>query len=506
MSRKAMVLLFTLILTVLGVISGPSAKAQTTYSITDLGTLGGFSIDRKGNKCYCSYGQAINAAGHVTGYSFTIDPLARAFLYSGGPLADIGTIPGGTLSFGYSINKSDQITGYADVASGEYHAFLYTAGTMTDLGTLPGANYSTGSSVNDSGWVTGDGGNGHGFLYTGGAMKDLGTLPGGNFSVGYGINASGQVTGYSTTSGDLATHAVLYSVGTVMDLGTLAGGNNSAGAAVNASGEVTGYSNKSGDSTSDLHPVLYSGGTVTDLGNFSGGNYGSGLSINTSGQVVGYSSIRNTAGHPFLNSDYHAFLYAAGHGMIDLNSLLPSGSGWILNIATGINDAGQITGYGQTAPGVFHAFLLSPSRVPFSTLNAIVEIGERRKTSFEVRGRFTLGTHSDGIDPVEEAVMLQLGSFSITIPKSSFSKTHHGSYTYEGKLNGVALEMEIRPVTADIFRFRAEGIGGHGLPTTNPVAFTLTIGNDTGTLSLKGDFDERRDHSDDSDLPDLDGS
>jgi hypothetical protein len=43
----------------------------------------------------------------------------------------------------------------------------------------------------------------------------------------------------------------------------------------------------------------------------------------------------------------------------DLNGLIPAGTGWILNSATSINDAGQIAGAG-TLNGAQHAFLLVP--------------------------------------------------------------------------------------------------------------------------------------------------
>jgi probable HAF family extracellular repeat protein len=47
--------------------------------------------------------------------------------------------------------------------------------------------------------------------------------------------------------------------------------------------------------------------------------------------------------------------------VIDLNSQLPKKSGWsLLEIAYGINDAGQIVGEGQVA-GSRHAFLLTPT-------------------------------------------------------------------------------------------------------------------------------------------------
>ena len=55
---------------------------------------------------------------------------------------------------------------------------------------------------------------------------------------------------------------------------------------------------------------------------------------------------------------YHAFVYRNGR-MLDLNNLIPPGSGWALTQANGINDAGEIVGYGMIA-GQQHAFLLTP--------------------------------------------------------------------------------------------------------------------------------------------------
>ncbi|MHB1587021.1 MAG: hypothetical protein ACYCRH_10250 [Acidiferrobacteraceae bacterium] len=54
----------------------------------------------------------------------------------------------------------------------------------------------------------------------------------------------------------------------------------------------------------------------------------------------------------------HAFLYSGGH-MVDLTSLLPSGSGWTLQDAYGINDLGQIVGDG-VVNGQEEAFLMTP--------------------------------------------------------------------------------------------------------------------------------------------------
>jgi probable HAF family extracellular repeat protein len=54
----------------------------------------------------------------------------------------------------------------------------------------------------------------------------------------------------------------------------------------------------------------------------------------------------------------HAFLWRNGT-MYDLNTALPSGSGWVLQHATGVSDAGQIVGTG-TFNGAIRGFLLTP--------------------------------------------------------------------------------------------------------------------------------------------------
>jgi probable HAF family extracellular repeat protein len=133
-------------------------------------------------------------------------------------IADLGTL-GGANSRGLGINNSGQITGYADTGGGFYQAFLYGGGGMTDLGTLPYDSYewrasrtvrSEGFGINNSGQVTGWSLSSlHAFLYSGGSMADLGTL-GGFLNIGVGINDSGQVTGYSYTTGNGALHALLW--------------------------------------------------------------------------------------------------------------------------------------------------------------------------------------------------------------------------------------------------------------------------------------------------------
>jgi hypothetical protein len=63
---------------------------------------------------------------------------------------------------------------------------------------------------------------------------------------------------------------------------------------------------------------------------------------------------------PAVNATLHAFLIDTAGTMRDLNDLIPPDSGWVLQRADGINDAGQISGYGSAPNGSTRAFLLTP--------------------------------------------------------------------------------------------------------------------------------------------------
>jgi len=72
--------------------------------------------------------------------------------------------------------------------------------------------------------------------------------------------------------------------------------------------------------------------------------------------VVGWSGIGDGQ-LTFSGGSSLAFLFD-GTNMVDLNSLISPDSNWILYNATGINDAGQITGNG-IVNGEYRAFLLT---------------------------------------------------------------------------------------------------------------------------------------------------
>lgn len=339
-------------------LSNLALAATPAYTITDLGDLGGGQ----------AMAQDINQAGTVVGSAATglntgnYSNVWHAFSWDNGTLTDLGTLPGGSVSSGNAVNNRGQVVGYSDTANGEYHGFLWSSGTMTDL---VGMYWPMG--INASGQVVGFANTASGVaLWSQGTLIDLGTLPGGTWSgldfFGAGmINNRGQVVGYGdTASGEI--HAFLWSGGTMTDLGTLPGGTYSYATSINNQGQVVGY----GDTANfEVHAFLWERGTMTDLGTLPGGTFATATAINDLGQVVGTSKTATDFFSPFL--------YSKATGMVDLYTLLPPGwgqpqsgsTGSIANIV-GINNQGQIVGYG--CPGGSYpcnrALLLTPAAQP----------------------------------------------------------------------------------------------------------------------------------------------
>jgi probable HAF family extracellular repeat protein len=138
------------------------------------------------------------------------------------------------------------------------------------------------------------------------------------------------------------------------DLGALGPpGSGGSASAINNRSQVVGASSLGAEPYGPHHAFLYEQRRMTDLGTL-GGQFSAALAINESGDVVGWSSVDPQNFHPL-----HAFLYSNGE-LIDLNGLIPEASGWILQTAAAINDAGEIVGYGE-ADGEVRAFLLTPN-------------------------------------------------------------------------------------------------------------------------------------------------
>ena len=217
---------------------------------------------------------------------------------------------------------------------------------MTGIGGGVGSRVAY--AINNLGHCAGylENGNGYDHAFGYGLSKsDLGTL-GGHYSYAYGVNDSDRVVGWAEVSLGGTQHAFLWD-GSMHDLGSLGGTYGFSHAnGINNLGQVVGWT----ATENGTRPFLYNG-TMQSLGTL-GGNDGEALGINNLTQVVGWS--------PTSAGERHAFVHNGG-GMLDLNNLIPTSSGWTLTEATAINDNGQIVGYGTNPSGATHGFLLTPA-------------------------------------------------------------------------------------------------------------------------------------------------
>ena len=348
------------------------AACDPTSVIEDLGTLRGPA----------SLGLGINAAGNVCGASYLgPDPHTNglhAFRYVDGlGMLDVGALPPHNISEAQGINRGGLVVGGSMVEGFVSHAFIASATlNLTDLGTL-GGEYSYAWDINDMGVVTGEASTAtagiHAFIWTSASgMRDIGTL-GGDTSTGRSINESAQVAGDSRIGPGTVTRAFRFTEGVGMiSLGTLPGGTNSSAYGINNAGQVVGESETSPivDPTPRLegraltpgfrlqafpfegiHAFLWTEGAgMKDLGHLGGGKSRA-LAISNKGMVVGTSTL--------IDGSNRAFRWTQAGGMIDLNTLLPRNSGWVLTAAWDVNDEGQITGEGLHN-GAQRAFRLNP--------------------------------------------------------------------------------------------------------------------------------------------------
>ena len=410
-----------------GLVLSASAFAQAPqYTITDLGSLPSFPA------CTAT---AISQSGDVTGYCvgqweqpISKCPPTHAFLYSKGKLTDLN-MTGQPTPVPMAINDSDVVAGgflniNLTLAGANFSStpFVRQAnGTLTQpqgpmQGVLPFAINNAGQVVGTRILVSSTSSNvfinSQAVLYlVSDGTTTLENAPvGAGVSAGFGINQNGTVAGASVSQNSFsALKPLLWQNSVPQALPLVSGFQQALVSGVNDSGVGAGYAfnvnfNLFSDSSNSSHAVVFNkDGTVTDLGILSGDRASMATAINNSGTVVGFGnsqapdfSLHLAAVLKTPTPTTRAFVYAGGK-MYDLATLVNNNStGWRLSFATGINNAGQITGTGlvQGPNGTEqHGFLLTPVTAPAGP--AITGIGGAggsvpAVTSLSANGLFTI--------------------------------------------------------------------------------------------------------------------
>jgi probable HAF family extracellular repeat protein len=332
----------------------------------------------------------ISASGLVAGVAENgeIDPLIpgfpqlRAVLWQNGGITDLGTLPGGGYeSFAYTVNSRAQVAGlalntvpdpYSMIGLGyQTRAFLWQNGAMQDLGTLGGPD-AMATSINEQGQIVGVSYTSStptqaepcvlsgfslttgAFLWQNGQMVNLGSLGGTCTLANFAPNGRGQIVGESSLTGDQDASAFLWENGSIRKLAGSFGGHFTGAIAINDRGNAIGFADLPGDTRS--HAALWTpAGNIVDLGVVDNDPCSYASALNAQTQVVGSSA----PGCNFSGFAVRAFLWEDG-SIVDLNTLIPSGSALHLQFAETINDRGEITGTGVDARGNTHAYLLIP--------------------------------------------------------------------------------------------------------------------------------------------------
>lgn len=359
--------LTTIVLLSLSAAASPQDPPR--YAVTDLGDLGGGE----------SIASSVNESGQIVGSSWLSGHTPgnacderRAFLYEDGVMTELPSLPGTRYSTASAINDLGDASGTNDVYvedssvtggcfpgyRGVQTPVLIRGGVPLDL-SAPSPWYAgIAGDLNNRGQVVGwswlTSGGYHGYLWENDVRTDLGTL--GGWSIATDINEQSVVVGYSQVGA--GSMGFRWESGQMAALPSIGGTTNNGANEINEAGDIVGWSG----SLAGTEPALYpSSGGVVALGSL-GGTQGSGFGINDAGIVVGYSY--TTA------NQRHAILYESA--LHDLNDRIDPASGWELMAATGINNSGEIVGWGcknaavvgdacdNGGPSFRRAFLLTP--------------------------------------------------------------------------------------------------------------------------------------------------
>ena len=326
---------------VLALFACAMAGAQTTYTLTQIGTNGPTGS---------TFVAGINDEGNL-GLSVTTGGNTLVYLWHRGIMTNLGGLaPSPPIVEGGALNDRVQVVGSTiSPTSGVFCGFIWQRGQMTQLPAPAGSTDVFAFQVNLLGQVAGQAFdtnfNSSGVLWDHGQATLLPGIAGGTYTRALGINIRGEVLGLSYDAENVPNTVVWrQGVLTVAIKGAAPNAINDLGQIVGASGA----------------PFVWQNGTTTTLP-LVGGTGGTAQDINDQGQVVG--SVITPAG------SNNALLWKNGT-VFDLNTLVATSDPLqpYVHLQEGklINNVGQIvaTGTDSRADPNFaqNTYLLTPVR------------------------------------------------------------------------------------------------------------------------------------------------
>lgn len=328
-------------------------RSGPRYSIHDLGAFPGRDA---------TFASDINNQGVIVGRASDAgEENAVALVWDQGKPTRLPGLPGYSDTTALALNEAGQVAGSIEKRAGAVRSLygcLWVDRKPRVLGSF-GGQFGTATDINASGEVVGwsdtKKGVAHAWRWSRGKLLRLPAPPARPHSNASSINDTGQIAGFASDTSDAPiTRAVLWEQGRVKEIGTL-GGKFSFASSINNPGQAAG---EAATAKGEIHAFFWQKGKMTDLGTL-GGEDSHARDLNNLGQVVGTAGTgrsRTIAGGPVPTE--RAFLWEKGK-MLDLNTLIPRGSGWELVEAAAINDRGQIVGWGLYE-GRQRPFLLAP--------------------------------------------------------------------------------------------------------------------------------------------------
>lgn len=371
-TRKFSLNLGRLFLLTVAVLAPTAAAEAQSYSITDLGGLPGATA---------TVAWGINDNGTVAGWSGTA-ALNTGFIWSGGVMKNIGSLPGGNPGSGlFAINGLGQAVGVANPGNIQgllqTQGILYRNNTMLTIDTSASSLYA--HYITDTGVIVGDylkGGGSSGTIIPAFWTEDP-TKPG-RFRRTDLVPVAGDTAAYAN-----AANQSLIIVGTTASqfrgnqgciwnndakhtpstLAPVPGDQTAVAEGVNNLGAACGFS---WFGTYRTNAVVWSADashTPTALPLLPGTTHGWARAINNLGQVIGYGGDASGAGGTLQTTGATPVIWLNGQ-IYTLQSVLDaSGAGWSNVEGVAINNAGQIAGNG-IHNGVPSGFIMTPNVGP----------------------------------------------------------------------------------------------------------------------------------------------